>query len=64
MMNKPVISDNFTIEDIHKIREWHYAQRKLYGKEEYNKKLNKTVTKIIKTFPKVKTVNLQHSQSK
>jgi len=58
MMNKPVISNNFTVEDIHKIREWHYEQRKLHGKEEYNKKLNQTVTEIIKVFPKAKTINI------
>jgi len=25
---KPIISDEFTIEDIHKIREWNYARLK------------------------------------
>jgi hypothetical protein len=25
---RPVLSPNFTIEDIHKIREWHYEQLK------------------------------------
>ncbi|GHU39384.1 hypothetical protein FACS1894190_03740 [Spirochaetia bacterium] len=25
---KPEVSRNFTIDDIHKIREWHYAQLK------------------------------------
>jgi len=25
---KPVLSSNFTIDDIHKIREWHYEQIK------------------------------------
>ena len=28
MIKKPDISDNFTIEDIHKIREYHYEKRK------------------------------------
>ena len=60
MMNKPLISDNFTVEDIHKIREWHYYQRKLHGKDEYNKKLNETVAEIIRTFPKARMVNIRH----
>jgi len=57
-MNKPLISENFTVEDIHKIREWHYEQRITLGKEEYNKKLNKIVNEIIKDFPKVKIVRI------
>ena len=57
-MNRPVISDKFTIEDIHKIREWHYNQRIKHGKEEYNKKLNQTVSEIIKDFPKVKIIRI------
>ena len=28
MLEKPDISDDFTIEDIHKIREYHYEKRK------------------------------------
>lgn len=34
MMNKPEISPNFTIEDIHKIREYHYEQTKHMTPEE------------------------------
>ena len=58
MMNKPLISDKFTIEDIHKIREWHYEQRIILGKEEYNKKLHKTVSEITKDFPKAKIIRM------
>jgi len=57
-MNKPKISDKFTVEDIHKIREWNYEQRLLLGKEEYNKKLNETVAEIMKILPKAKLVSL------
>ena len=32
---KPEISPNFTIEDIHKIREWHYEKRKDMSEEAY-----------------------------
>jgi hypothetical protein len=35
MKTKPIISQDFTIDDIHKIREWHYEQRKEMGMEEY-----------------------------
>ena len=28
---KPTVSKDFTIDDIHKIREWHYEQRKEMG---------------------------------
>ncbi|MCL2054158.1 MAG: hypothetical protein FWG90_06945 [Oscillospiraceae bacterium] len=33
-MNKPIISPNFTIDDIHKIREWNYERRKAMNKQE------------------------------
>ena len=58
MSNKPEISDKFTIEDIHKIREWNYEQRLLLGKDEYNKKLNETVAEIMKDLPKAKLVSI------
>ena len=58
MMNRPQISAKFTIEDIHKIREWHYEQRIVLGKEEYNKKLNATVIEITKDFPKAKIIRI------
>ena len=34
---KPKLSKNFTIDDIHKIREYHYELREYMGKEEYDK---------------------------
>jgi len=40
------ISD-ITIDDIHKIREWHYHQRKEMGTEEYAKKLSQKVKSIL-----------------
>jgi hypothetical protein len=43
MINKnipnPDISPNFTIDDIHKIREWSYERRKNMTVEEFNKDL-------------------------
>jgi hypothetical protein len=58
MMNKPEISDNFTVKDIHRIREWNYEQRKILGREEYYKKLNETVTEIVKELPKAKVMSI------
>ena len=31
MKTKPTLSNDFTVEDIHKVREWHYEQRKEVG---------------------------------
>ena len=58
MKTKPTISEDFTIDDIHKIREWHYEQRKEIGMEEYSKKLSKKVKSILADFPKAKIVVL------
>ena len=54
MRAKPTVSEDFTIEDIHKIREWHYEQRKEMGMEEYAKKLSEKVRSILADFPKAK----------
>ena len=58
MKTKPTISNDFTVEDIHKIREWHYEQRKEMGIEEYAKKLSEKVKTILADFPKAKIVAL------
>ena len=53
-MNKPLISNDFTIEDIRKIREWHYEQRKSLGKQEYVRSLKISVSEFLKDMPQVK----------
>jgi len=58
MKTKPTISKDFTIDDIHKIREWHYEQRKEMGVGEYAKKLSQKVQFILADFPKAKLVAL------
>ena len=58
MKTKPIISKDFTVDDIHKIREWHYEQRKEMGIEEYTKRLSKKVKLILADFPKAKIVAL------
>ena len=40
-VKKPDISPNFTIEDIHKIREWQYELRKEMGQKKYTDYINK-----------------------
>jgi len=58
MKTKPNISSNFTIDDIHKIREWHHEMRKEMGVEKYAKQLNKKVKTILADFPNAKIVAL------
>jgi hypothetical protein len=38
---KPEISPNFTIDDIHKIREWHYESRKGMSRQEVIDHINR-----------------------
>lgn len=57
-MNKPIISNDFTIEDIHKIREWHFEERKRLGNDEYNKRQSERIAKILKELPKAKVVTI------
>jgi len=58
MNTKPTVSKDFTIDDIHKIREWNYEQRKEMGLEEYAKALSQKVKSILADFPKAKVVAL------
>ena len=39
-VQKPCISSNFTIDDIHKIREWHYECRKDMDRQEIIDRIN------------------------
>ena len=47
-MEKPKISKNFTIEDIHKIREYHYEMTKNMTTKEWCDYFNKTPEKTVK----------------
>jgi len=58
MKTKPNTSKDFTINDIHKIREWHYEQRKEMGIEEYAKKLSVKVKTILADFPNARIISL------
>ena len=54
-MNKPTVSGNFTVEDIHNIREWNYEMMK--SGEEFTD--TNIVSDIIQSFPKAKYVPLR-----
>ena len=58
MKTKPNISSEFTVDDIHKIRQWHYELRKEMGMEEYAKKLSEKIKVILADFPNAKIVSL------
>lgn len=45
-MNKPEISKDFTIEDIHKIREYHYEKTKNMSVEEKIKEIRKNALEV------------------
>ncbi len=54
-MNKPVFEENsFSVDDIHKIREWHYEQTKHLSDEEIVKDINKKAEKVRKDIEKMK----------
>jgi plasmid stabilization system protein ParE len=58
MKIKPNISKDFNIDDIHKIREWHYELRKEMGMAEYARKLSEKLKNILADFPAAKIVSL------
>ena len=58
MNNKPDISKDFTIDDIHKIREWHCEQRKEMEMEEYARRLSEKIKTIVADFPKARIITL------
>jgi hypothetical protein len=56
MTNELEISDDFTIEDIHKIRKYHYELRKEIGDVEYEKQVAVIVEEFLKDHPNAKVV--------
>ena len=51
---KPNISKDFTIEDIHKIREYNYETRKYMSAEEYAKDVNKKARRGIERVEEIR----------
>lgn len=52
-MNELNISPNFTVADIHKIREWNYEQTKSMSKKERQDYYKKAVTEFLQFSKKV-----------
>jgi hypothetical protein len=50
----PVISDKFTIEDIHKIREWNYERFKNADFKEYTDEINREAAKVQNDIDKLR----------
>ena len=47
-MTKPVIKDSLSVDDIHKIREYHYEMTKNFSTEERLKEINDKAEKVRK----------------
>jgi hypothetical protein len=53
-MEKPIVSDNFTIEDIHKIREYNYEMTKNMTTEERRAYYRRGFDEIAEKYPNIK----------
>ncbi|GMO57438.1 MAG: hypothetical protein Ta2A_02950 [Treponemataceae bacterium] len=51
---KPHISPNFTIDDLHKIREWNYERTKDGTREEYQSLLKKETDAVFQRMEELK----------
>ena len=58
MIEKPKISKDFNVEDIHKIREYHYLLRKEIGNDDYKKRMDEIIEDFSKNNPNVKIVKI------
>ena len=45
-MDKPIIKDSFSVDDIHKIREYHYEMTKNLSREERIKEIKDKANKV------------------
>ena len=45
-MDKPIIKDSFSVDDIHKIREYHYEMTKNLSREEKIKEIKDKADKV------------------
>ncbi|GMO57802.1 MAG: hypothetical protein Ta2A_03270 [Treponemataceae bacterium] len=53
-MTKPTVSPNFTVDDIHKIREWNYERRKDMTFDEYCKDVATGANRILRQIQEIK----------
>jgi hypothetical protein len=56
MSKELVISENFTVEDIRKIRDYHYFRRIEIGEEAFDKEVKMVVAEFLKKYPNIKVV--------
>ena len=56
-MTKPQISPDFTVNDIHKIREYNYERRKDMTFEEYKKDVKKGADEVLRQMGELKLHN-------
>ncbi len=59
MMNKPDTSPDFTIDDIHKIREYHYSVRQTMTVDEYNAYRKDSIDKLEDRIIRAKKEKMQ-----
>ena len=57
-MEKPVLSPDFTIEDIHKLREYNYEMTKYMTDREKMDYFNKRGREVQRKLEEMKTVNI------
>ena len=50
-MSKPEISKDFTVDDIHRVREFNARERERLGSETYNRELNRRVAEFLSIEP-------------
>lgn len=53
-MDKPIIKDSFSVDDIHKIREYHYETTKNLSKEERLEEIRKKAENVKRELRQMK----------
>jgi glutamyl-tRNA reductase len=53
-MEKPILSPYFSVDDIHKLREWNYERRKNMTHEEYQKDIKQGCKKFFERLENLK----------
>ena len=53
-MNKPIFKDSFSVEDIHKLREYNYEKRKKMSKKEIIDEINEGANIFEENIKKLK----------
>ncbi len=62
-MNKPVLKKNsFSVDDIHKLREYHYEKTKNLSTEERIKEISDSAKRVKKNIEKARKKKLQYKK--